>query len=750
MRNVSKSYSINLTALFFFFLIFTSSTAFALQETRLTQNGSRASSPAIYGDNVVWSDYVNDSGIVHLYNLTTSEDIQLNSSSASWPAIYGNKVVWVECVGYDDNYDCKLVIYDIPTAKRLQIAKNVSEDSIPAIYENKIVWHYSENGNSNVYMYDLSTFTKCKITTSKDALYPAIYADRIVWTDYRNKTSNIYMYNLSTSKETQITDSELPHLNAAIYGDNIVWEGDRGGRRYSVNPDIYMYNISTSKVTQITNSESASRPKIYKDNIIWMDSRNSHSGSDIYMYNISMQEEAQIIMNGSTQNWPAIYEDRLVWQDWRNGNGYFDIYTCIVPTIVKSPIANFSVTPDVGFAPLSVQFTDFSRNSVTRSWDFNNDGIPESTEKNPVYVYTDPGNYTVNLTVSDANTTDSKLFTILVFPKDLVDNQLVLTETQISTGGEALYGSSPKIYEDKVVWQDSRNNFGNQQQTDDIYMYNISTKKEIRITTPTSGFSSGLDFYGDRIVSLYGRNGINIYMYNLSTSTEIQISFNKYTYVPSIHGDRIVWIDDRNGKGHIFTYNVSSSKETQVTTNESVPGELDIYGDRIVWRDYRNGINYENSNIYMYNLSTSKETQITVSGSAYNPKIYGDRIIWQDSRDEKSPIHMYNILNSTETQITIPSSKSIFGLDIYEDRLVYTDSRNGNYDIFMYNLSTQKEIQITTNKSNQEDPAIYGNRIVWRNHSKYGTDIYMCTISLKEPRLPVANLSTNNTSDFVP
>lgn len=750
MRNVSKSYSINLTALFFFFLIFISSTASALQETRLTQNDSLASTPAIYGDNVVWSDYVNDSGIIHLYNLTTSEDIQLNSSSASWPAIYGNKVVWVECVGYDDNYDCKLVVYDIPTAKRLQITENVSEGSIPAIYENKIVWHYSQNGNSNVYMYDLSTFTKCKITTSKQALYPAIYADIIVWTDYRNKIPNIYMYNLSTSKETQITNSEFRQLSPNIYGDNIVWEGDRGGRRYSVNPDIYMYNISTSKITQITNSESASLPKIYKDNVIWIDGRNGNT-RDIYMYNISMQEEVQITKDKLGQMWPAIYGDRIVWDDYDYSNELHksNIYTCIVPTIVKSPIANFSVDPEVGFSPLSVQFTDFSRNSVSRSWDFNNDGTPESTEKSPVYTYTDPGNYTVNLTVSDANTTDSKLFTILVFPKDLVDNQLVLTETQISTGGEAIYGSSPKIYEDRIVWVDSRNHFNNQQ-TDDIYMYNLSTKKETRITTPTSGFSYGLDIYRDRIVSLYGRNGINIYMYNLSTSTEIQISFNKYTYVPSIHGDRIVWIDDRNGKGHIFTYNVSSSKETQVTTNESVPGDLDIYGDRIVWRDYRNGINYENSNIYMYNLSTSKETQITVSGSAYNPKIYGDRIIWQDSRDEKSPIHMYNILNSTETQITIPNSKSIFGLDIYGDRLVYTDSRNGNYDIFMYNLSTQKEIQITTNKSNQDDPAIYGNRIVWRNHSKYGTDIYMGTISLKEPRVPVANLSTNNTSDFVP
>jgi beta propeller repeat protein len=63
----------------------------------------------------------------------------------------------------------------------------------------------------------------------------------------------------------------------------------------------------------------------------------------------------------------------------------------------------------------------------------------------------------------------------------------------------------------------------------------------------------------------------------------------------------------------------------------------------------------------------------------------------------------------------------------------------------MYNLSTQKKIQITTNRSDQDDPVIYGDRIVWRNHGKYGSDIYMCTISLKEPRIPVANLSANIT-----
>jgi PKD repeat protein len=35
-------------------------------------------------------------------------------------------------------------------------------------------------------------------------------------------------------------------------------------------------------------------------------------------------------------------------------------------------------------------------------WDFDNNGIIDSTDRNPIYMYADPGNYTVNLTVKNA------------------------------------------------------------------------------------------------------------------------------------------------------------------------------------------------------------------------------------------------------------------------------------------------------------------------------------------------------------
>jgi len=79
-----------------------------------------------------------------------------------------------------------------------------------------------------------------------------------------------------------------------------------------------------------------------------------------------------------------------------------------------TPVANFSTNITSGYAPLSVQFTDSSQNATSRSWDFNNDGVADSSDASPVYVYTAPGTYTAKLTVSNANETDSKTATITV------------------------------------------------------------------------------------------------------------------------------------------------------------------------------------------------------------------------------------------------------------------------------------------------------------------------------------------------
>jgi len=55
-----------------------------------------------------------------------------------------------------------------------------------------------------------------------------------------------------------------------------------------------------------------------------------------------------------------------------------------------------------------VQFTDKSKGNVTGwEWDFNNDGVIDSTMQNPSHTYTRNGNYTVILTISTLECKDT-------------------------------------------------------------------------------------------------------------------------------------------------------------------------------------------------------------------------------------------------------------------------------------------------------------------------------------------------------
>jgi len=425
------------------------------------------------------------------------------------------------------------------------------------------------------------------------------------------------------------------------------------------------------------------------------------------------------------------------------------------------PVADFHANITGGYVPLSVLFTDFSQNATFRTWDFENDGIIDSTDKAPVHVYPVSGTYTVNLTVSNANGTSLKLYPVIATNRP----QYTFKEAQITTNKSNQV--KPSIYGDRIVFLDNRNG----RKYYNIYIYDLSTSRETQISTNVShyDFDTHPVIYGDRIVWKAHRNNngtwenSGIRVYNLSTSKETQITKSANASDPDIYGDRVVWTDVRNGNADIYMYNLSTDRETRITADESNQDHPAIYGDRIVWQDSRNREDYNLTDIYMYDLSTSTETRITADDSGqYSPVIYEDKIVWMDWRygHDNPNIYMYDLSTKKETQIT--TSGSAHNPDIYGDRIVWEDDRNRNADIYMYNLSTNTETQITSNNSDQSDPAIYGDRIIWTDRRNEYTldavpdtisgDIYMCTVSVIDPSLktPVADFFVNVTSGNAP
>ncbi len=84
----------------------------------------------------------------------------------------------------------------------------------------------------------------------------------------------------------------------------------------------------------------------------------------------------------------------------------------LVNVVYPAPIANFTANNTSGIAPETIQFTDKSTGNISSyAWDFNNDGVIDSTLQNPSWTYSTAGTYTVTETVTGPGGSSKETFT---------------------------------------------------------------------------------------------------------------------------------------------------------------------------------------------------------------------------------------------------------------------------------------------------------------------------------------------------
>ncbi|WP_321421177.1 DUF3344 domain-containing protein [uncultured Methanobacterium sp.] len=127
---------------------------------------------------------------------------------------------------------------------------------------------------------------------------------------------------------------------------------------------------------------------------------------------------------------------------------------------IRSPVADFTCDRVCDYVPLTVHFTDQSTNGVptTWAWDFNNDGIIDSTEQNPTWTYNTTGFYTVKLTVSNLggsnSITKTDYITVNALPDDHEAPNVTVTPSsgiytsafQVTLSATDNLDTDPKIY----------------------------------------------------------------------------------------------------------------------------------------------------------------------------------------------------------------------------------------------------------------------------------------------------------------
>lgn len=136
-----------------------------------------------------------------------------------------------------------------------------------------------------------------------------------------------------------------------------------------------------------------------------------------------------------------------------------------------NPTADFTLSVKQGCVPLSISFTDRSSGAVSYLWEFGNGN--QSTLKNPSAIYYRSGNFTVKLTVTDANgNKSSKSFS----PVRVFSNPIAQFKADtVGCIGEVLSYSDLSVKADTVInkwtWDYGDGSLSNTQNPSHAYSY---------------------------------------------------------------------------------------------------------------------------------------------------------------------------------------------------------------------------------------------------------------------------------------
>jgi PKD repeat protein len=267
------------------------------------------------------------------------------------------------------------------------------------------------------------------------------------------------------------------------------------------------------------------------------------------------------------------------------------------------PVAGFNSNITSGSAPLYVQFTDTSIGNVSSyTWDFDNDGNIDSTEQNPIYAFTKPGSYSINLTVSGSAGINSTVKTDYI------------TVTASVTGGLA-DTAWPKLQRD--LNNTGQSPYNGPQTNTSIWNYTTGT---IGYASPVIG-ADGTIYVGSYDCKVYAINPDGTLKWTYATGGSIYGSV-------TIGADGTIYVG--SGDHKVYAINPDGTLKWTYTTGNQIMGSVAIGVDGAIY------VGSDDYKVYAINpdgtLKWTYTTGNTIQGSAAIGK---DGTIYIGSYDRK-------------------------------------------------------------------------------------------------------------------
>jgi len=212
-----------------------------------------------------------------------------------------------------------------------------------------------------------------------------------------------------------------------------------------------------------------------------------------HFYGIGPIVTAGNFSNGSTPMFAVIGADNVCYY---NGDDIFEVGSALNLAIESFEtielIADFSVSSSNIYIGDELQFTDSSIGEpLTWEWDFENDGIYDSSEQNPAHYYSSEGIYSVKLKITRNSIVDYLVKEDLVTVESIPPSSPENVQIQID-------------YPDVIIsWSEVETNILGEPITPDGYLVLYSNNGEdyfnLRVSRETTLFHDGIAALSDQM-----------------------------------------------------------------------------------------------------------------------------------------------------------------------------------------------------------------------------------------------------------
>ncbi|MEK6963583.1 MAG: MopE-related protein [Nanoarchaeota archaeon] len=695
------------------------------------------------------------------------EEVASNTSySETNSDTYQNLIVYSS----NKNGNNDLYVYDTNTRKETQITDNFDIELNPRIYKDSVVYQASRSGNYDIYLYNITSKTERQITLNPSGQWrPAVYENYIAWIDGRNydplkDTWDVYLYDLTTDTETRVTQSATAFMSAStkpvdIFNNYIVWADQRNYPIMTSPPsaDIYLYNITTRSEKKISQQST----HVYMPSIDGSYVAYNAYGGNIYLYDIQKDKETLLTVYtpppGGVSIPISLRQQNVAYDSYEQNHQQLHVKDILTLTDKKLTLDSY----DHYTSSIWQDLISYTHSSNAQDVYYINTSVGACGDCNDNNVSIKPG---VNETCY--NSLDDNCNGLIdegctpcsvALDSDSDSYKADSWEEKIASNNGLAYEDYSSTYKDAIVYQSDKTGYSQ------IYLYNTTSGTTTQITSYLSNHKYPR-IYKEKIVYQDDRNHnwpanpyYDIFMYNLTSGTETKITSQTTATFPNIYENRITWLDYRNHAAlpdswDVYLYDLNDHTEKRITTQPTVYFGYtpDIFASYITWADQRNDpnrsppANINKTDIYIYDLTKNQETKISTPNKTWSPTTDGNYVAYVGRNDLPGggftalTIYLYDILKKKERPY-IEVSQGTYGLQLRQGNVAYTTQicqgpcipNTGQRQEHVKNVNTNIDKKLTTDKPDHLNPSIWNDITSYThwNGSTNAYDVYYLNIS---------------------